>query len=115
MPGAPPTYAEVTGGVDDELSSVTTEPSVVQQISDRMSAMASDITKQTFVLCGAGSAGMGIASFLHSAMVGWCKLNSFDPWIERRLVSNSYGMKLKNGFKLPFTFNLCTATARARQ
>jgi hypothetical protein len=46
MPGAPPTYAEVTGGVDDELSSVTTEPSVVQQISDRMSAMASDITKQ---------------------------------------------------------------------
>lgn len=46
MPGAPPTYGEVTGGVDDELSSVTTEPSVVQQISDRMSAMASDITKQ---------------------------------------------------------------------
>ena len=30
---------------------------------------AKDITKQTFVLCGAGSAGMGIASFLHSAMV----------------------------------------------
>ena len=22
-------------------------------------------------------------------MVGWRKLNSFDPWIERRLVSNS--------------------------
>ena len=20
--------------------------------------------------------------------VGWCKLNSFDPWLERRLVSN---------------------------
>jgi malate dehydrogenase (decarboxylating) len=28
-----------------------------------------DITKQTFVLCGAGSAGMGIANFLHTAMV----------------------------------------------
>ena len=45
---------------------------------------ASDITKQTFVLCGAGSAGMGIASFLHSAMAGCCcKLNSLDPWLER--------------------------------
>lgn len=30
---------------------------------------SSDITQQTFVLCGAGSAGMGIASFLHTAMV----------------------------------------------
>ena len=29
----------------------------------------SDITKQTFVVCGAGSAGMGIANFLHTAMV----------------------------------------------
>lgn len=29
----------------------------------------SDITKQTFVMCGAGSAGMGIANFLHTAMV----------------------------------------------
>jgi len=28
-----------------------------------------DITKQTFVVCGAGSAGMGIANFLHTAMV----------------------------------------------
>ena len=28
-----------------------------------------DITKQTFVMCGAGSAGCGIATFLHQAMV----------------------------------------------
>jgi malate dehydrogenase (decarboxylating) len=28
-----------------------------------------DITKQTFLVCGAGSAGMGIANFLHTAMV----------------------------------------------
>lgn len=30
---------------------------------------AKDITEQTFVVCGAGSAGMGIATFLHNAMV----------------------------------------------
>ena len=30
---------------------------------------ASAITEQTFVVCGAGSAGMGIANFLHTAMV----------------------------------------------
>mmetsp|Transcript_4762 Transcript_4762/g.12025 ORF Transcript_4762/g.12025 Transcript_4762/m.12025 type:complete len:687 (-) Transcript_4762:44-2104(-) len=45
---------------------------VLAGVYGAMAAMGlkpSDITKQTFVLCGAGSAGMGIASFLHIAMV----------------------------------------------
>ena len=40
-----------------------------------------------------------------------CKLNSFDPWIERRLVSTSLNhVEFKTGFKLPFKFNVCRYT-----
>ena len=31
----------------------------------------------------------GVAYMMASVGGGWCELNSFDPWLERRMVSNS--------------------------